>query len=56
MKNGDWFGLVMLGVLGLIVINKIAMSPACGSNCQVLLSDARGTLVQDVITGLQYWV
>jgi len=56
LKNGDWFGWVIFGVLGLIVVNQIAKPRACGPTCQVLLSDARGTLVEDILTGLRYWV
>jgi len=55
MKSEHWAGIA-LAVVGLVVINKIAKSPACGPNCQVLLSDARGTLVQDIVTGVQYWI
>jgi hypothetical protein len=56
MKGGDWLGLLMVGAVGLIVINEISKSRACGPTCQVILSDARGMLVQDVVTGLVKWV
>jgi hypothetical protein len=30
MKSGDWFRLLMFGVLGLIAVNQVAKSRACG--------------------------
>lgn len=56
MKGGDWLGLLLVGAVGLIVINEISKAKGCGPTCQVILSDARGTLVQDVVTGLMKWV
>jgi hypothetical protein len=52
--NDDFLKLALFTVAGFWVVNKIATSPKCGPNCQVLMSDARGTLVQDLITGLRY--
>jgi hypothetical protein len=56
MKNGDFFSLLVFVGVGLWVVNKISKSPVCGPTCQVVLSDARGTLVQDLITGIRYWI
>jgi hypothetical protein len=56
MKGGDWLGLLFVGAVGLIVINEISKAKWCGPACQVILSDARGTLVQDLVTGLVKWV
>jgi hypothetical protein len=56
MDKNEWFALLLVGVVGLIIINKVSKAPWCGPTCQILLSDARGTLVQDVVTGLSYWV
>jgi hypothetical protein len=51
----DW-QLVVFGVAGLVVLNALSKQKWCGPTCQVLLSDARGTLVQDVLTGAVYWL
>jgi len=56
MKGGDWFGLLFFGALGLMAINEISKAKWCGPYCQVIFSDARGTLVQDMVTGLVRWV
>ena len=56
MKGGDWLGLLIFGTLGLIAINELSKAKWCGPNCQVILSDARGTLVQDMVTGLFRWI
>jgi hypothetical protein len=56
MKGGDFLGLLLVGAVGLIVINEISKAKACGPACQVIMSDARGTLVQDLVTGLIKWV
>jgi hypothetical protein len=56
MKGGDLLGLLLVGTVGLIVINEISKAKACGPACQVILSDARGTLVQDLVTGFIKWV
>lgn len=56
MKKEDWFGLLFFGALGLIAVNEISKAKWCGQYCQSVLSDARGTLVRDMITGLIRWV
>ncbi len=56
MRNNDWLGPVLLTVAALFVINAASKAPWCGPTCQVILSDARGTLVKDLVTGLHFWV
>jgi hypothetical protein len=56
MNGGDFLKLITFVGAGLWLVNKISNSPACGPYCQVLMSDVRGTLVQDLITGVRYWV
>jgi hypothetical protein len=56
VKNNNWLKLILFGVAGLVVINAVAQAKWCGPTCQVVLSDARGTLVQDIVTGVQYWI
>jgi hypothetical protein len=55
-RDRELLGYGALIVGGLWLLGKMSQSPACGQGCQVLISDARGTLVQDLITGIQYWV
>ncbi|HEX5424895.1 MAG TPA: hypothetical protein VFW94_15210 [Candidatus Acidoferrales bacterium] len=56
MKKGNWVGPLFLGIVGLFLINEISKAKWCGPNCQVILSDARGTLVQDMVTGALRWI
>jgi hypothetical protein len=56
MKGGDWLGLLVVGVLGLAAINEISRAKWCGPNCRIILSDVRGTLIQDMVTGLFHWI
>jgi len=56
MNSGDLLKVVAFVGAGLWLINNVSSSPTCGPYCQVLMSDARGTLVQDLITGVRYWV
>lgn len=56
MKGQDWAKLILFGLAGLVVISAISQAKWCGPTCRVLMSDARGTLVQDIVTGIQYWV
>ena len=56
MNNGDLLALILFGVVGLVVVNEISKQKWCGPACQVLLSDARGTIVQDLLTGARYWI
>jgi len=56
MNGKDWFGVFLLGAIGLYVINEVSKAKWCGSQCQVILADARGVLVQDMVTGLMKWV
>jgi len=56
MKNGDWVGPLLLGIFGLVVVNEISRAKWCGPNCQIILSDARRTLVQDMVTGALRWI
>lgn len=55
-NNDDRQALIVFGLLGLILITAISKAPWCGPACQVILSDARGMLVQDMVTGLRLWV
>jgi hypothetical protein len=55
-RDREMLGYGALIVGGLWLVSKSSQSRACGQGCQVLMSDARGTLVQDLITGIQYWV
>jgi hypothetical protein len=56
MKNEHWLALLITSAVGLIVIQQISKARSCGQACQVILSDARGTLVQDLVTGLVRWI
>jgi hypothetical protein len=56
MRGGDWLGVLALGFLGLAVINEISKAKWCGPNRQIILSDARGTLIQDMVTGALRWI
>jgi hypothetical protein len=56
MSTKTGIGLALVGVLGLILINELSKARWCGPGCRVILSDARGTLVQDLVTGLVQWV
>jgi hypothetical protein len=56
MRGGDWLGVLALGFLGLAVINEVSKAKWCGPNCQIILSDARGTLIQDMVTGALRWI
>lgn len=56
MDFGDLIGVFVLGILGFVIINEISNQKWCGRNCRVILSDARGTLVQDIVTGLIGWI
>jgi hypothetical protein len=56
MRGGDWFGFLLIGAVGLIVINEISMAKSCGPTCQLILSDARRTLIQDAVTSIVKWV
>jgi len=56
MKNADLLALILFGVVGLVLVNEISKQKWCGSVCQVLLSDARGPLVQDILSGARYWI
>jgi hypothetical protein len=51
------FWRLQVGVgLGLFIVDQISLAPWCGPNCRVIMSDARGTLVQDLGTGFLHWV
>jgi len=56
MNNGDLLALIAFGIVGLVVVNGISKQRWCGPACQVLLSDARGMLVQDILSGSRYWI
>jgi hypothetical protein len=56
MRGGDWLGVLLFGTIGLVVLNEISKAKWCGPNCRVLVQDARGTLVQDMVTGLTKWI
>ena len=56
MKGEDFLTLLSVAVVGLGVIKAISQARWCGPNCRVILSDVRGTLIQDVVTGAFSWV
>jgi hypothetical protein len=55
-RDREALGYAALIVGALWVAYKISQSPSCGQACQALMSDARETLDQDLITDIQYWV
>ena len=56
MKGEELLKILGVALVGLVVINAISQAKWCGPSCQVILSDARGTLVQDVVTGALSWI
>lgn len=56
MKTEHFWGLLAIGILGLAIINAITKQKWCGPNCRIILRDAQGTLVQDVVTGFFRWI
>jgi hypothetical protein len=47
--------LIGIGI-GFLVVNAISEQPWCGPVCREIMSDFRGTLVEDLVTGLRYRV
>jgi hypothetical protein len=56
MNNNDFVRLLLGVGIGLVILNSIAEQPWCGPTCQVVMSDVRGTLIQDLTTGLLHWI
>jgi hypothetical protein len=54
--NDDFLRLLVGVGLGLFIVDRISRAPWCGPFRQVIMSDVRGTLVQDLATGFLYWV
>jgi len=52
----DFLKVVVVVGLGLWAVSAISRQPWCGQNCRVILQDARGTLIQDLVTGALAWV
>lgn len=53
--NSGW-GAFLIIIGALVVINEVSKAKWCGPTCRIILSDARGTLVQDLVTGALAWI
>jgi len=52
----DFLKLALVVGFGVWAVSAISRQPWCGQNCRVILQDARGTLIQDLVTGATAWV
>lgn len=56
MKGEELLKILGVALVGLVVINAISEAKWCGPNCQIIVSNARGTIVQDVVASAFSWV
>jgi hypothetical protein len=56
MNGKNWLGVLFVVGAGLVILNEISRAKWCGPNCKVIVSDFRGALVQDLVTGALRWV
>jgi len=56
MNDKNFLRMLVGFGFGLFIVDRISRAPWCGSTCRVIVADARGTLVQDLVSGFLYWI